>query len=56
MLLTEHLGHDEYADRRPMRLPEGASHGTLRAVRLGCSCQKCMEKRARLRRHGCYVK
>lgn len=55
-MLTESLGGDQYADKRPIALPEGGKHGTLKAIRLGCSCEDCIAKRARLRRHGLYVR
>lgn len=33
-------------------LPSGIVHGTMDAVRKGCLCQKCLDKRSRMRRHG----
>lgn len=55
-MLTEKKCADFYADTKPIKLPEEAEHGTLAAIRLGCSCDKCNAKRARLRRHGFYVR
>lgn len=34
-------------------LPEGVSHGTVKAVtRYGCGCPKCMARASRMRDHG----
>lgn len=33
-------------------LPEGVVHGSARAVRLGCYCNKCSEKRKIMQRMG----
>lgn len=35
-----------------IRLPEGVSHGSVRAVRLGCCCKACMDRRKRAARRG----
>lgn len=37
-------------------LPDGIEHGTLKAIRLGCSCDECLRKRAKMRSRGFYVK
>lgn len=50
-MLSEDSRYDDPNLRRPLGLPEGTEHGTLAAVRLGCACKECMEKRARMRRH-----
>lgn len=33
-------------------LPDGVEHGSAKAARLGCTCSKCSDRRARMKRHG----
>lgn len=40
------------AEDRRAGLPGGVEHGSARAVRLGCSCNRCLERAARMRRRG----
>ena len=40
------------AEDRRAGLPDGVEHGSARAVRLGCSCNRCLERAARMRRRG----
>lgn len=35
-------------------LPEGVRHGSIRAVRLGCACKACNERRHKARRRGAH--
>lgn len=39
-------------ESKKLDLPEEVEHGSARAARLGCQCDKCMERRSRMRRHG----
>lgn len=40
------------AETRSAPLPDGVEHGSARAVRLGCSCKRCLDRAARMRRRG----
>lgn len=40
------------AEGRGAALPGGVEHGSARAVRLGCSCKRCLERAARMRKRG----
>ena len=40
------------AEDRRAGLPDGVEHGSARAVRLGCSCKRCLDRAARMRRRG----
>lgn len=55
-MITETISGGTFAPHNPSRLPEGMRHGTLAAIRRGCCCRECLDKRARMRRHGYYVR
>lgn len=41
-----------YPPREDVLIPEDVEHGSMRAVRLGCTCTRCMERKRRANRHG----
>lgn len=53
----EQMQHDRlgysYADKA--NLPDGVEHGSMRAVRLGCQCQKCLARKKKAARRGVRV-
>ena len=53
MMFTENgIGYDGLRDKDGKHLPEGVKHGSMAAVRFGCTCQKCMVRRKKARKRG----
>lgn len=53
MMLSENgVRNEGLPDRNGVRLPKGVSHGSIAAVRLGCICPRCMERRKKARKRG----
>lgn len=57
--MTERKNHEfTYPYAPDLRLPtsairiEGVEHGTMRAVRAGCNCEKCMARKKRAMKRG----
>lgn len=43
-----------YPSPGKLHLPDGVRHGSIRAVRLGCGCKPCNERRHKARRRGAH--
>ena len=39
-------------DRSARTLPRGVAHGSLEALRLGCTCEACLARKKRAMRRG----